>query len=86
MVAMSVLRRSHESPPQPQSFATTMPQRLTSREDYATFVDNFDTFLFDCDGVLWHGDDLVPGAVEVLSLLRARRESPRPDRTARRGR
>ncbi|EFR03631.1 4-nitrophenylphosphatase [Nannizzia gypsea CBS 118893] len=34
------------------------------------FVDKFDTFLFDCDGVLWSGDTPFKGAVETLDMLR----------------
>ncbi|KAJ5336956.1 uncharacterized protein N7506_004978 [Penicillium brevicompactum] len=34
------------------------------------FLDKFDVFLFDCDGVLWSGDHLFPGTVETLELLR----------------
>ncbi|KIN01711.1 hypothetical protein OIDMADRAFT_18622 [Oidiodendron maius Zn] len=36
------------------------------------FIDQFDIFLFDCDGVLWSGDHLFPGTVETLELLRSR--------------
>ncbi|KAL2836972.1 HAD-like domain-containing protein [Aspergillus pseudodeflectus] len=35
------------------------------------FLDKFDVFLFDCDGVLWSGDHLFPGTVETLELLRS---------------
>ncbi|KAL5337277.1 HAD-like domain-containing protein [Aspergillus crustosus] len=35
------------------------------------FLDKFDVFLFDCDGVLWSGDHLFPGTVETLDLLRS---------------
>ncbi|KAL9617972.1 MAG: hypothetical protein Q9160_007277 [Pyrenula sp. 1 TL-2023] len=35
-----------------------------------TFLDKFDTFLFDCDGVLWSGDTVFPNTVETLSMLR----------------
>ncbi|CAG7925180.1 unnamed protein product [Penicillium olsonii] len=34
------------------------------------FLDKFNVFLFDCDGVLWSGDHLFPGTVETLELLR----------------
>lgn len=50
------------------------PTRLSSKDEYASFVDKFDTFLFDCDGVLWHDETLVPGAVQVLEHLRALRK------------
>lgn len=36
------------------------------------FLDRFDVFLFDCDGVLWSGDHLFPGTVETLELLRSK--------------
>ncbi|EEQ88524.1 hypothetical protein RJZ56_000270 [Blastomyces dermatitidis] len=34
------------------------------------FLDKFDVFLFDCDGVLWSGDILFEGTVETLEMLR----------------
>ncbi|KAL0575796.1 hypothetical protein V5O48_006174 [Marasmius crinis-equi] len=43
---------------------------LSSPEEYTRLIDQYDTWMFDCDGVLWHGDRLIPGAIEVLSLLR----------------
>ncbi|KAL1871412.1 p-nitrophenyl phosphatase [Diaporthe australafricana] len=36
------------------------------------FLDKFDTFLLDCDGVLWSGDHLFPGIVETIQLLRSK--------------
>lgn len=68
-------RRIHQAPSSSGGRAVQMtisnqPQRLASVDDYRTFVDKFDTFLFDCDGVLWHGDHLIPGAVDVLAYLR----------------
>ena len=47
-----------------------MAVRLSSREDYAGLLDKYDTWLFDCDGVLWQGDKLIDGATDVLQLLR----------------
>lgn len=49
--------------------------RLSSPDDYANLIDKYDTWMFDCDGVLWHGDRLIDGAVEVLALLRRKRSS-----------
>jgi 4-nitrophenyl phosphatase len=48
------------------------PRKLSAAGEYAELLDKYDTWLFDCDGVLWHGDALVPGATDVLALLRAR--------------
>ncbi|ORY63425.1 4-nitrophenylphosphatase-like protein [Pseudomassariella vexata] len=36
------------------------------------FIDRFDVFLLDCDGVLWSGDHLFEGIVETLEMLRSR--------------
>lgn len=36
-----------------------------------TFLSQYDTFLFDCDGVLWSGPTLFPRIAETLSFLRA---------------
>ncbi|KAF2022158.1 2-phosphoglycolate phosphatase [Aaosphaeria arxii CBS 175.79] len=36
------------------------------------FIDRFDVFLFDCDGVLWSGDHLFPNVPETIKMLKAR--------------
>ncbi|OPB39425.1 4-nitrophenylphosphatase [Trichoderma guizhouense] len=36
------------------------------------FIDKFDTFLFDCDGVLWNGDHVYEGVPETISLLKSK--------------
>ena len=33
---------------------------------------DFDNFVFDCDGVLWHGSAAIPGAADALRALEAR--------------
>ena len=50
-----------------------MSVRLNSQnpERYQELLDKYDTWMFDCDGVLWHGDRLIDGAVEVLQFLRS---------------
>ena len=49
-----------------------MSVRLSKPHDYAALLERYDTWMFDCDGVLWHGDRLIDGAVDVLELLRSR--------------
>ncbi|KAL4076844.1 HAD-like domain-containing protein [Scleroderma yunnanense] len=49
-----------------------MAHKLSAAEDYAALLDRYDTWMFDCDGVLWHGDRPIEGAVEVLDMLRKR--------------
>ena len=36
------------------------------------FVDKYDTFLFDCDGVIWQGNQLIPGVKRVLDILQSK--------------
>ncbi|KAJ7598762.1 HAD-like domain-containing protein [Mycena floridula] len=45
-------------------------QRLSTAADYKHLIEKFDTWMFDCDGVLWHDNDLVDGVLDVLKLLR----------------
>ncbi|EPQ50774.1 2-phosphoglycolate phosphatase [Gloeophyllum trabeum ATCC 11539] len=52
-----------------------MSARLSSKEDYESLLDKYDTWMFDCDGVLWNGDRLVDGAVKVLEILRSHKKS-----------
>ncbi|PHH89098.1 hypothetical protein CDD83_6641 [Cordyceps sp. RAO-2017] len=49
------------------------PQYLTGNKAAINgFIDKFDTFLFDCDGVLWSGDHVFEGVPETLKLLRTK--------------
>lgn len=43
---------------------------IESHVELRQFVDRFDNFLFDCDGVIWHGEKLIPGVKEVMTYLR----------------
>ena len=36
------------------------------------FIDKYDTWLLDCDGVIWLGDEAVSGVPSFLSELRRR--------------
>ncbi|EXJ71865.1 4-nitrophenyl phosphatase [Cladophialophora psammophila CBS 110553] len=49
----------------------TTPEYLTGNKDaIRQFIDKFDVFLIDCDGVLWSGDHLFPDVVSTLEMLR----------------
>ncbi|KAF8935272.1 p-nitrophenyl phosphatase [Dissophora ornata] len=47
-----------------------VPQKLSTIEEYKTFLDKFDTFLLDCDGVLWHGSHVIDGVLDTINFLR----------------
>lgn len=49
---------------------STMSVKITSKEQVNDLLDKYDYFLFDCDGVLWLGDHLLPSIPETLSLLK----------------
>jgi hypothetical protein len=49
-----------------------MTMNLTSRDVLASILGLFDTFLLDCDGVLYNGDAAIDGAVEVTDMLRSK--------------
>ena len=52
-----------------------MVLRLSAPHEYRSLLDGYDTWMFDCDGVLWHGDRLIDGAVQFLQLLRKKSAS-----------
>lgn len=39
--------------------------------DKKLLVDSVETFIFDCDGVIWKGDSLIEGVPETIAMLRA---------------
>ena len=43
----------------------------SSAGPYKNLLDAHDTWMFDCDGVLWHGDKPIDGAIKLLETLRA---------------
>lgn len=47
-----------------------MATKITTSQQVQSLLDSYDYFLFDCDGVLWLGDHLLPHVTETLSLLK----------------
>ncbi|SSD59784.1 related to 4-nitrophenylphosphatase [Saccharomycodes ludwigii] len=45
------------------------PIKISTKKLAQDFLDKYDTFLFDCDGVLWSGSILLPKVKETLKLL-----------------
>lgn len=48
-----------------------VPPILSTPEEYQKLIDSVDTFLLDCDGVIYHGQAVEPGVPQVLEMLRA---------------
>lgn len=48
--------------------------RLRTPVDFRNLLDSYDTWLFDCDGVLWNDDQMIDGVIEVLGILRRQGE------------
>uniref|UniRef100_A0A8R7UEZ2 phosphoglycolate phosphatase n=1 Tax=Triticum urartu TaxID=4572 RepID=A0A8R7UEZ2_TRIUA len=47
-----------------------MAEGLLTADASRSLVGSVDAFLFDCDGVIWKGDELIQGVPETLELLR----------------
>ncbi|KTW27647.1 hypothetical protein T552_02088 [Pneumocystis carinii B80] len=50
-------------------------KHLITKSDYKKFLSEFDTFLFDCDGVLWKGTKLLPNVQQTLNFIRLKGKS-----------
>jgi len=53
------------------SFSSLMAKVPRLSEPQSQLLDNVDVFIFDCDGVIWRGDSLIPGIMETIEKLRA---------------
>ena len=42
---------------------------ITDDADRKHLLDSFDTFLFDCDGVLWECDKPIDGSIDAINFL-----------------
>ncbi|PFH31905.1 HAD hydrolase, family IIA protein [Besnoitia besnoiti] len=50
-------------------FAVKEGVHVGTRQTSADFLASVDVLLFDCDGVLWHGDKLLPGVRALLDAF-----------------
>lgn len=50
--------------------AMASPRKLSAPSDYAELLYRYDTWLFDCDGVIWSGDHAIEGASKAIDFLR----------------
>ena len=49
---------------------TSASVNLLGDGDKKPLVDSVETFIFDCDGVIWKGDSLIEGVPETIAMLR----------------
>jgi len=42
---------------------------IDTEQQKKKFIDQYDSYIFDCDGVIWQGSQLLPGAKEFLKGL-----------------
>ncbi|KAJ2658397.1 hypothetical protein IWW48_004072 [Coemansia sp. RSA 1200] len=49
-----------------------VPKKLVMRQDLESLVEQHDTFLFDCDGVIWNGKHAIKNVSAALDMLRKR--------------
>jgi HAD superfamily hydrolase (TIGR01450 family) len=55
---------------QQQPFRYNFSELSQTAEIQNMVNNNIDAFVFDCDGVLWTGNNAIPGAVDVIGKLR----------------
>lgn len=48
------------------------PVKLESKQHIESFIDKYDNFLFDCDGVIWLDEKIIPGVLETIEFLKSR--------------
>ncbi|KAH0462814.1 hypothetical protein IEQ34_010389 [Dendrobium chrysotoxum] len=67
-------RRRHHLHSQPTASvsANTMNASSQKLENPDDLIDSVETFIFDCDGVVWKGDKLIDGVPETLDMLRSK--------------
>ena len=53
-----------------------MTVKITTHEQAKELIETHDTFLFDCDGVIWIGDELLPHVKETIGLLQTLGKKP----------
>lgn len=44
--------------------------KITTKAQVEQLLDKYDYFLFDCDGVIWTGNHLLPHVAETIALLK----------------
>lgn len=53
-----------------------MTVKISTHEQAKKLIEEHDTFLFDCDGVVWIGNELLPHVKETITLLQTLGKTP----------
>ncbi|CAN0899600.1 Phosphoglycolate phosphatase 1B, chloroplastic [Linum grandiflorum] len=69
----TIFSKKHQSRPTfMDSFKTRASSSAPQLDNADALIDSVETFIFDCDGVIWKGDKLIEGVPETLDMLRSR--------------
>ncbi|KAG7572708.1 HAD-like superfamily [Arabidopsis suecica] len=68
----SVLYQNDQFPEEDEDTCPPMAPQLLSARNFKSLFDSVDTFLFDCDGVIWKGETLIDGVSQTLDLIRSK--------------
>lgn len=49
-----------------------MTKKIIDKQQVNSILEQYDYFIFDCDGVIWLGDHILPLVVETIDLLKKR--------------
>ncbi|WVY94640.1 hypothetical protein V8G54_033728 [Vigna mungo] len=71
LLAFELSKRRSESTFHPVSSSAMSSQPL-SPNNFKDLFDSVEAFLFDCDGVIWKGDELIQGVPQTLQMLRSK--------------
>lgn len=50
----------------------TIPIEISTKEQVEHVLQTYDNFLFDCDGVIWLDETLIPGVLDTIKLLESK--------------
>ncbi|KAK2988140.1 hypothetical protein RJ640_017472 [Escallonia rubra] len=76
--ARSIVRWNNSTASATRMDTASAPSSLVARasaqplKNADELIDSVETFIFDCDGVIWKGDSLIDGVPQTLDMLRSK--------------
>lgn len=52
-----------------------MAKKISTKTEALEFIEQYDHFLFDCDGVIWLDTEAIPGVVQFIEWLQQRNKT-----------